>query len=400
MRAQPVRAESEGVVSIRTNFDPTGDDGLHARIESIRIRGFRSLADVRVTELPAVAILIGANGSGKSNVMRFFEMLGWMLRSSRLADYVQMQGGADDQLFHGRRRTAQMEAELRLATQRGHNDYRFVLAYAHPDRLIFLEEAYRFSDRSWETLADWRHLGSGHAEAGIVSAARASASPQRKTASVVVNLLRNCVTYQFHDTSDESRFKQSWDITDNGFLRSHGGNLAAVLHRLEAEESDRFRLICRQVRRILPGFDRFVLDERYGKVSLRWATTQSDKTFGAHLTSDGSLRFFALVTLLNLPPEMLPDVILLDEPELGLHPMAVDLVAEMVTAVGRSRQVIVATQSPLFVDAFGLDQVIVVDLDEGATVLRQLDAAQYAHWIEQDYSPGRLWTRNLLGGGP
>ena len=376
------------------------DDRLHARIESISIRGFRSLADVALKGLPPVAVLIGANGSGKSNVMRFFEMLGWMLRSSRLGDFVQMQGGADDQLFQGRRRTPQLEAELRLATELGHNDYRFVLAHAHPDRLIFLEEAYRFSKLAWPTTASWRYVGSGHAEAGIVAAALPPASPQQKTASVVVNLLRNCVTYQFHDTSDESRFKQSWDVTDNGFLRSHGGNLAAVLHRLEAEEGDRFRLICRHVGRILPGFDRFVLDERYGKVSLRWATTHSDKTFGAHLTSDGSLRSFALVTLLNLPPEMLPDVILLDEPELGLHPMAVDLVAEMVKAVGQKRQVIVATQSPLLVDAFGLEQVVVVDLDQGATVLRQLDPAQYVQWIEQDYSSGRLWTKNLLGGGP
>ena len=376
------------------------DDRLHARIESIRIRGFRSLADVKVTDLPPVAVLIGANGSGKSNVMRFFQMVGWMLRSSRPGDFVQMQGGADDQLFQGRRRTPQMEAELRLATEPGHNDYRFVLAHAHPDRFIFLEEAYRFSNRAKPTLADWQYIGSGHAEAGIVAAARAPASPQQKTASVVINLLRNCVTYQFHDTSDESRFKQSWDVTDNGFLRGHGGNLAAVLHRLQNEESDRFQLICRHVGRILPGFDRFVLEERYGKVSLRWSIRHSDKTFGAHLTSDGSLRFFALATLLNLPLEMLPDVILLDEPELGLHPTAVDLVAEMVKAVGRARQVIVATQSPLFVDAFGLDQVIVVDLDQGATVLRQLVPAQYAEWLEQDRSPGRLWTRNLLGGSP
>ena len=376
------------------------DGRLHARIESISIRGFRSLADVTLKGLPPVAVLIGANGSGKSNIMRFFEMLGWMLRSSRLGDFVQMQGGADDQLFQGRRRTPQLEAELRLATELGRNDYRFVLAHAHPDRLIFLEEAYRFSKLAWPTTASWRYVGSGHAEAGIVAAALPPGSPQQRSASVVVNLLRNCVTYQFHDTSDESRFKQAWDVSDSGFLRSHGGNLAAVLHRLEAEEGDRFRLICRHVGRVLPGFDRFVLDERYGKVSLRWATTHSDKTFGAHLTSDGSLRFFALVTLLNLPPEMLPDVILLDEPELGLHPMAVDLVAEMVKAVGQNRQVIVATQSPLLVDAFGLEQVVVVDLERGATTLRQLDPAQYAQWIEQDYSAGRLWTSNLLGGAP
>lgn len=103
-------------------------------------------------------------------------------------------------------------------------------------------------------------------------------------------------------------------------------------------------MICRHVGRILPGFDGFVLEERCGKVFLQWSTRHSAKTFGAHLTSDGSLRFFALVTLLDLPPAMLPDVILLDEPELGMHPTAVDLVAEMVKAVGHTRQAVVATQ--------------------------------------------------------
>jgi len=123
------------------------DGRLHARIENISIRGFRSLADVKLEGLPPVAVLIGANGSGKSNVMRFFEMLGWMLRSSRLGDFVQKQGGADDQLFQGRRRTPQLEAELRLATELGYNDYRFVLAHAHPDRLTFWRR--RTASASW-----------------------------------------------------------------------------------------------------------------------------------------------------------------------------------------------------------------------------------------------------------
>ena len=203
-----------------------------------------------------------------------------------------------------------------------------------------------------------------------------------------------------HDTSGDSRFKQLWDVTDNASLRGHGGNLAAVLFRLETEDRARFRLICRQIRRVLPSFDTFVLEAPFGKVSLRWKARRSDKTFGAHLTSDGSLRCFALITLLNLPAEMLPDVILLDEPELGLHPTAVELVAEMVKEVGRQRQVMIATQSPLFVDAFGLDRVVVLDLDQEATVLRKINARDYARWLEQDYSPGRLWGKNLLGGRP
>ncbi len=131
-----------------------------------------------------------------------------------------------------------------------------------------------------------------------------------------MNLLRNCAVYQFHDTSDTSDFKKRWDSEDNNQLRTHGGNLAAVLYRLEREDIKRFELICRHVRRVLPVFDRFQIEESYGKVLLRWRARGTEKTFGAHLTSDGSLRFFALVTLLNLPPEMLPDILLLDEPEL------------------------------------------------------------------------------------
>ena len=144
--------------------------------------------------------------------------------------------------------------------------------------------------------------------------------------------------------------KTKWDVEDNNQLLSHGGNLAAVLHRLEREDIKRFELICKHIGRILPGFDRFVIEESYGKVLLRWKARGMDKTFGAHLTSDGSLRFFALVTLLNLPVEMLPDVLLLDEPELGLHPAAIALIGGMIKALSKKRQVIVATQSPLLVD--------------------------------------------------
>ena len=377
-------------------------DRLRARIEGLRIRGFRSLADVAIDGLPDVSVMIGANGSGKSNVVRFFDMLGWMLGASRLQEFVQRQGGADDQLFGGRGLTPQLDAELRLETNAGRNDYRFVLAHAHPDRLIFLEEAFRFSRTEWLGRADWQYAGSAHAEAEVVSIARPgpTSHPGQKTASIVVNLLRNCAAFQFHDTSDGSKFKQSWDAYDNRYLRAHGENLSAVLFRLQTEDVNRFDLICRHIGRILPGFERFVLQEQYGKVSLRWKARNTEKTFGAHLTSDGSLRFFALVTLLNLPPEMLPDVILLDEPELGLHPAAIVLIAEMIRAVSYNRQVIIATQSPLFVDAFGLESVLVLDLCDRATRIQRPDPESYGRWLEQDYSPGALWKKNIIGGNP
>ena len=193
---------------------------------------------------------------------------------------------------------------------------------------------------------------------------------------------------------------ERWDVQDCAQLRSHGGNLAAILLRLEREDLRRYELICRQIGRILPVFERFELVEQYGKVLLRWKTNESDKIIGAHLTSDGSLRFFALVTLLNLPPQMLPNVLLLDEPELGLHPAAVELIGHMIRRLGGDRQVIVATQSPLLVDVFDLDQIVVMEAEDGRTRCRTLDPSEYEHWLADGYTPGELWNTNLLGGRP
>ena len=375
---------------------------IMTKIDSVHICGFRSLADVELPGLSDATVLIGANGSGKSNFIRFFEMLSWMLRSRQLGEFVERQGGADDQLYGGNTTTPRMQAEIFLRTERGRNDYRFALSYAHPDRLIFTDEAFRFHSNTVSTEAPWQYLGSGYREAEIVEAAYSANSGDfnQRTARVIVNLLRSCSVYQFHDTSDSSNFKKRWDVEDNNTLHMHGGNLAAVLHRLEHEDIKRFETICRHINRILPVFDRFQIEESYGKVSLRWKAKGMDKTLGAHLTSDGSLRFFALVTLLNLPPEMLPAILLLDEPELGLHPAAVALVGDMIKALAEKRQIIVATQSPLLVDVFDLSEIVVLELRDGQTQFKRLDPDAYRVWLDDNFTTGELWQKNLLGGRP
>ena len=327
--------------------------------------------------------------------------MGSMLRYRRLGEFVQKHGGADDQLFGGSSVSPRMDAAVTIRADKGQNDYRFALAHAHPDRLIFAEEAFRFRSGGHDTETDWQYLGSGHTEAEIVEAAQSTErdDDNQAAARVLTHLLRTCLIYQFHDTSDSSKLKQRWDVEDNGRIRSHGGNLAAVLLRLEREDIRRFETICRHVGRVLPVFDRFQIEESYGKVSLRWKAKWTDKTFGAHLTSDGSLRLFALATLLNLPPEMLPDVIMLDEPELGLHPAGVALIGDMIRALSNERQVVVATQSPLLVDAFSLDEIVVLELRDGRTEVRQLDGNEYRRWLDE-YTTGELWQKNLLGGRP
>ena len=372
------------------------------RISRVSIQGFRSLADVRIEDLPAVSVLIGANGSGKSNLIHFFEMLSWMLKARRLAEFVGKHGGGSDQLFGGSDATTRMRAGLRVETDHGTNEYEFALAYAQPDSLIFTEEKFRFSRRDRPTEASWNLLQVGGREAGIVEEADSpDASVAARTARTIVHLLRDCSHYQFHNTSDTSSFKRKWDVQENRYLRSHGGNLAAVLYRLQQEDVRLYEYICTQIRRVLPVFDTFDIEEEYGRVLLAWRARDTGQRIGAHLTSDGSLRSFALITLLNLPRERLPGVMLFDEPELGLHPSAVNLVARMIRRLGRERQVIVATQSPNFVDAFDLDEVIVADTEGSKSTLTTFKTQEqkWTEWLEE-YGVGQLWQKNLLGGRP
>ena len=226
-----------------------------------------------------------------------------------------------------------------------------------------------------------------------------SCEPSCSAAKEIVKFYSNCSSFHFHDTSMTSRMKISYDIFDSTELRPDGGNIAPILMSLEQNDPERYDYICYQIRRIVPNFESFYLSEEFGKVILRWKTLDSDKIFGAHLASDGSLRFFALVTLLHLPDEMLPEIIFIDEPELGLHPFAIPLLCGMIKVLSSKRQIIVATQSPLVVDQFSIDEVIVLSAKNGETSMIKLKQEDHEQWLD-DYTTGELWKTNVLGGTP
>lgn len=362
------------------------------RIRSITIEGFRSLKKVHHLELPQLTLLIGANGAGKSTLIRFFDMVSWMLKTRNLQEFVLRHGGGDDQFFMGAGKTPTIRAELCLQTDQGQTAYRFELAHlAAGDSVMIMNEAYRQAADGVSTQADWIEIGTVAKESGL-------SEQNSVVAKSILNLFRQCATYQFHDTSSKAAIHHRWDVTDCLRLRSDGGNLAAVLLNLRNTDSKRYALINRQISRVLPAFKDFVLEEEAGKVLLRWAGRHSDKVFGSHLTSDGSLRLFCLLTLLNMPPATLPDLMLFDEPELGLHPHAITLVAEMFKRLAKTRQVFIATQSPYLVDCFELENIIIASAEEGETTLRNLPRAQYQEWLDDEYQLSDIWLKQAVGG--
>jgi predicted ATPase len=211
-------------------------------------------------------------------------------------------------------------------------------------------------------------------------------------------------TYQFHDTSDTAKIKTQGYISDSKYLRSDAGNLAAFLYALSRNEKKYYDRIVRHIKKVMPQFKDFDLvpgTSNSKNVMLNWYDTYGETLFGPHQISDGSLRFMALAALLLQPPSMIPNIIVIDEPELGLHPAAIAELAGMIKMASKHSQIIVATQSTRLVDEFSIDNIMVVERDElkHETVFKRLDEKQFTQWLDR-YSVSELWEKNVLGGQP
>ena len=257
-----------------------------------------------------------------------------------------------------------MEGEITLKADDERYDYDFALKYEHPNQFRFSRERFRERPKEHPTMPGWTDLTDRHRDSDP------SVRLGWMTHPPTLQTLSGCFVYQFHNTDSQSSIKSACDVSDCDILNVDGGNLAAILYRPEWEDRKRYERICRYIGRILPAFDRFDLEVRDGKVSLQWRADWGSRSFEASLTFDGSLRTFALVTLLNLPSEMLPDVVLLDEPELGLHPSVATLIGGMISSLSARRQVMVATQSP------STSPTLRLDPDTGKVELLRFTAIQ------------------------
>jgi predicted ATPase len=363
-------------------------------LDYIAIEGFKSLRAVRL-ELRSVNVLIGANGSGKSNFIGMFEFL-HAIREGRLQNYVRANGGADQVLHFGSKVTKQIRVHASFENEK--NQYAITLQPTRDDSLFPSQEEVSYWERGNYPRPYQQILlsRSGGREAGI------SDPEVTRISRWVKGYLAGLRVYHVHDTSDSSPLRKSNQINDNAYLRPDGSNLAAFLYLLRVRYEDAYRLIRNTVQRVAPFFDDFLLRPdplNQQTIRLEWKHQDSDKYFGASALSDGTLRFIALATLFLQPAGLRPSVILVDEPELGLHPLALTMLASLVKQAAVETEVIVSTQSALLLDHFQPEDVVVADRIDGQTQLTRLEPEPLVSWLE-DYSLGQLWEKNELGGRP
>jgi predicted ATPase len=360
-------------------------------LERLTIRGFRSIRDLHELPLAGVNVLIGANGAGKSNFVEFFRFLRALV-DQRLQAYVARHGPADGFFFDGIRVTRAIEADLVF----GPNRYRFACEPTADGRLLLTDEQTQYTPSG-----SLRSINPGGLESRLrdVKDDPGITFPRGPDYDVW-NAVTSWQVYHFHDTSLTAGMRRDVGVEQFAALEEDASNLAAFLLHLRERHRRHYDLVRETLQRIAPFFDDFDLRVTpaapQDTVRLTWRRKGSGYVFSPGHLSDGTLRFLCLAVVLTQPNP--PTTIVLDEPELGLHPEALALLAGLVRSASSRMQVVLATQSPVLLNEFDPADVITVDHLDGASVFHRLDPQALADWLG-DYSLGELWQKGTIRGG-
>ncbi len=374
---------------------------MKGALNKLTVKGFKSIEDFEGFELGNLNVIVGANGAGKSNFIEIFRLL-MAMRQKNLSKYILERGGADNFLFNGPKITPKINMEFEFAPLIDNSDgsdfYKFELSPTMDERFLISEE-WKYSK------TNWRSYGGPSAESCLADEHDEKSWNDKRdgVGGFVYNSISKWMVYHFHDTSASSPMRRSEIVEDYDILRGDAANIAPFLLNLKRQKqfSDCYKKIVNSIRMVIPFFDDFRLDVlKFGeaeKVKLSWNQKGSDFPMQPYHLSDGSIRFICLATALLQPSP--PPIIIIDEPELGMHSAAIVVLAELIQAAAKQTQVIVATQSPAFIDQFSVEDIIVVNRKEGASIFQRLKEENFSVWLE-NYSVGELWTKNVFSGGP
>ncbi len=369
-------------------------------LKGIRVEGFKSIKLLDL-ELRALNIMIGANGAGKSNFLALFKLVN-AIAETNLQSFVAVNGGPDSFLYFGRKETDRIELRLFFDGF----EYGARLMPTVNNRLIFDREHARFETPRDINGSDLQLNSFSSEESILPREADQKSNPKVKEG---LSILQSWKVYHLNDTSDQAQIKRLQGTNDNLFLRPDARNLAAFLYGLQHSNRKHYNHIRDTIRLVAPFFGDFALrvdPANANLIQLEWNEKGSNFPFQAHHLSDGTLRFMALATLLLQPNP--PATILIDEPELGLHPYAINVLAALIQSASHRTQLIISTQSSALVDQFEVEDMLIVERSSQQassgnirefTEIKRLDGKNYLDWLEE-YSLGELWEKNVFGGRP
>jgi predicted ATPase len=367
-------------------------------VDKLTIKGFKSIKQIEDFELKNLNVLIGGNGAGKSNFIDFFRLLRSMmelslpgLQNTNLQSFIKDGGGIHDFLFNGPKVTKEIECKVLF----GEIGYQFKLSPTADEKvLIYDEKSYNKSVNK-----SWKYIGGGYDVSKLLADKddKTVNSPE-KYDGFIYESIQSCHIYHFNDSSKNAAMRHFEVIEDDDYLRFDAANIAPFLLSIREKSIESYNDIIETIRLVIPFFHDFILKEsKNEKVRLNWKQKGSDYPMRPHLLSDGSMRFICLASALLQPDP--PSTIIIDEPELGMHPYAIEILAELIEAASHKSQVIISTQSSNLVDYFEPENIIVAFRNDGSSMFSRLNTTELLHWMDE-YSLGDLWRKNIISGVP
>jgi len=361
-------------------------------LQKIEIENYKSIKKVEI-KISNINILIGSNGAGKSNFITFFKLLNSLIKE-KLQNYIAEESGANNIFHHGLKNSEYLKSRIEFKKNGHHNEYKFLLKANNNGGVYFEKESASYYHEKYGEKYGKYNIATGNTETNLFL-------DSRKTAEYLKKHIGKFKLYHFHDTGKTALVKQSFNIHDNEILYEDARNLASFLFRLKMKEPKVLDKIVKTIRLIAPYFDGFVLKPSVfneEEIRLGWKEKDSDMLFNASHLSDGTLRMICLITLFLQPNP--PKIIILDEPELGLHPFALTVLSDLIKKVSKEEvQVIISTQSVPLIENFTIDDIIIVEKQGRESTFKRPDKEFLKDWIDE-YTLGELWEMNLLGGRP
>ena len=387
-------------------------------ISSLCLDSFLSFAPgADAFELGPLNVLVGPNGAGKSNVLAAIELL--RATPADFGSAIGDGGGAGEWICkQGGSDVATLEAVVEDDTPTGRPlRYRFAFTPDAQGGIEVVDEAleelrpdygkadvyfyYRF--QGGRPALNTRNRGAPRHLAREPMLPDQSVLAQRKDAERYPEVTwlgerfaqigsHRDWTFGRHSTA---RHPQGADLPEDTVLADNG-NLALMLGEIEQHDNTTFADL---MKRFLPRFDHVTTQVSGGQVEFFVHERGVSAPIPARRLSDGTLRFMAMLAVLLAP--RCPPLVCLEEPELGLHPDALAIVAELLVEASERTQLVVTTHSDALVSALGshADRVLACERLEGGTSLRRLDPERVAHWLEE-YRLGDLWRMGEPGANP
>jgi predicted ATPase len=393
------------------------------RILEIYINGYRSLADVK-WQPERLNVLIGPNGSGKSNVLRALQTLS-IAATGGLSKLVQRDGGMERLVWDGQKEDIRFQVKLSPADET-RDEIRDSLTYQLALNRIGLSSSYRIkneflfnfykmetgeSNQPFKLLQRTPHhavvfdpqelaLNASEDELNEAESLLSVAGGPLSVNSHIRDFRKGLSGWKIYEdvhTNRDAEIRQAAVTRNETTVDPNGQNLISVLHTLYSTDRD-FKNELNLAMKAAFGdeFEELVFppaaDQRV-QLRVRWRSLKREQS--AADLSDGTLRFLFLIAVLANPNP--PSLIAIDEPESGLHPSMLPIIAEYARDASLRSQIILTTHSPGFLDAFGDEppNTVVVDWRDGMTSLRPVSGEKLKYWLKQ-YTLGELFSSREL----